>query len=324
MIDNLTGNGLIIHHWDTDGLCSAAILMKYLNLNLDNWSPSIGVYHLSEEEIKKTGQYDFIIIVDIAFPPSNIQKIAEKTNVVIFDHHHQEKINSIKHLNPVSWGESPDNYPSCTWVIKKLLDIPNTLNVLLGIIGDKEHKIKKNSNFKPIINNFLREKQITFEDLLQLVRLIDSNYKVGDKKAVDEAPLFLKNEKIENILSNTAWRENNQKFNIKFNEIMKEPFIEEDGIIIKRVNTKFNLISTVTRQIAWFTGKNSIVVNTGFFKNHDQIYSRSQNIDMQPMLSKAKDLGYNAGGKKDVLGAIIPKNQTEIFIEKLKFFFHNQ
>jgi len=42
---------------------------------------------------------------------------------------------------------------------------------------------------------------------------------------------------------------------------------------------------------------------------------------MQPMILRAKELGFNAGGKEDVLGAIVPKEVTESFVEELHGFF---
>jgi hypothetical protein len=39
------------------------------------------------------------------------------------------------------------------------------------------------------------------------------------------------------------------------------------------------------------------------------------------MISRAKELGFNAGGKEDVLGAIVPKEATKPFVEELHRFF---
>ena len=85
--------------------------------------------------------------------------------------------------------------------------------------------------------------------------------------------------------------------------------------------SSYNIISTVTRKLAWEKQKNTIVVNTGFFKEVDQLYVRTINKDMEPMIKRGKDLGFTCGGKKEVLGALITRNQTEEFIEELKDFF---
>jgi len=88
---------------------------------------------------------------------------------------------------------------------------------------------------------------------------------------------------------------------------------------LKRIHTKFNIISTVTRRIAWNSGQDTVVVNTGFFKDNDQIYVRSSK-NLQPLIQQGKMLGYRCGGKTEVLGAVVPKEKTESFVqETLRF-----
>ena len=62
---------------------------------------------------------------------------------------------------------------------------------------------------------------------------------------------------------------------------------EINGVIFKKINTPYNIISTITRKIAWDTGKNTIVVNTGFFDDSDQIYMRS-NKNAEPIIIQGK------------------------------------
>ncbi|MFA5102530.1 MAG: single-stranded DNA-specific exonuclease, partial [Candidatus Thermoplasmatota archaeon] len=97
------------------------------------------------------------------------------------------------------------------------------------------------------------------------------------------------------------------------------PYEEKDHVLLKRIHTKFNIISTVTRQIAWKTGKDAVVVNTGFFKEMDQIYVRSKK-DLQPLIQQGKMCGYRCGGKKEVLGAVIPKEKKETFLKEIISF----
>ena len=319
MLDNLTGKGLIIHHWDTDGICSAALLMEQLQEPLDNITPTIGAFYLSGEEIRKAKGYDFVIIADMALPLGDISQIAGETRVIVFDHHHQDYMDFVEHNNPVAKGDEPENFPSCTWVIKDSLDLPLSIYVILGIIADRGHKIKLNPIFNKIVEDFSIKVGLKFEDLLELCEYIDSNYRVGDKAGVEAAPILLKEyESYKDIISNKDWVENKASFEAKLNEIIKEPPKEENGVLIKWLNTDYSLISSVTRKIAWGTGKDTIVINTGFFTDRDQVYCRSANVDMEKMISEAKRHGYNAGGKKDVLGAIIPKEHTKLFLYKLK------
>jgi hypothetical protein len=319
MLDELVGECLIIHHWDTDGICSATLLLNHLEQPIDNITPSLGAFYLSPQEIEKAQQYDYVIIADMALPEKNIKTITEKSHVIIFDHHHQKPIKTVEHINPVAQGNDPKHYPSCTWVLKNALRLPISLYVILGIVGDREHKIKQDPKLFSIIENYLEKEQISFETLLELCELINSNYKVGDKTGVEEAPLLLQEyESYKDILSNPHWKEKKEMYDAKLDEQLRDPPQEDNGILVKRLDTGYSIISSVTRKIAWGTSKDTIVVNEGFFPHHDQVYCRSQDKDLKHMISKAKKHGYNAGGKTDVLGAIVPKNKTDEFLSELK------
>jgi len=82
------------------------------------------------------------------------------------------------------------------------------------------------------------------------------------------------------------------------------------------MDTPYNIISTVTRMIFWKTGKTTVVINTGFFKEFDQFYVRS-NQSMEDLIKKGKNIGFKCGGKREVFGAIVPKNQSENFITQV-------
>ena len=191
------------------------------------------------------------------------------------------------------------------------------MKIILGFVGDREQKIKDNPPFWSSIKAFVDKEGVSFDDLLELVYRIDSSYKVGDRKAVMKAPHQLRqyNSRLD-ILGNKDWENNLIKLEEKLEQVLSEPPIMVGGVQVKRLHTPFAIISQVTRRLAWGTGKDTVVVNTGFFVDQDQLYSRSNNVDMHQLIEQAKEHGYNAGGKKDVIGAIIPKQDTEKFLEE--------
>lgn len=323
MLGDLQGDGLIIHHWDADGICSAALLLDYLKPKSPaNMCPTIGAFYLSDEEIGYAREFDYIVIVDMALPKADVRRLSETAKVVIFDHHHQDPLHGVEHFNPLAHGADAALYPSCTWVIKERLGLPLGMHVALGFIGDREHRIMENPHFKGITEEYLADEGIAFDEALKLVGLLDSSYKVGDKEGVEEAPRLLTGyTKSDDIMNNGRWRRNLRLFQDKLTEILAEPPEDRDGVLVKRLDTGYAVISSVTRRIAWGTGRDTIVVNTGFFSRHDQLYSRSSRRDMHPMIRRARELGFNAGGKSDVLGAIVPKEATEPFIEELVTYF---
>ena len=59
------------------------------------------------------------------------------------------------------------------------------------------------------------------------------------------------------------------------------------------------------------------MINTGFFNDADEVYVRS-NKNLEPMIKRGKQLGFKCGGKKEVLGSIVPKEQTNSFVDEIK------
>ena len=321
MFDKLRGKGLLIHHWDTDGISAACLLLKKLNdKDIVNKTPHLGNYYLTEEEVDEYSKYDFIFIIDMSLPEDNILRLAEKSKVFIFDHHLGKEINEVFHNNPIIKGENPDEYPSASWIVNDFLGNEINLYSLLGIVGDHEQKIKNNKKFYNIVEKFCDENSLSFDDLLKICYLIDSNYKLGDKGSVEKAPhVLLEYDSVDDILDNPIWNENYNNLNKEISKQLESIGDNIEGIIFKKIDTSYNIISTITRKIAWDSGKNTMVLNTGFFKDKDQLYVRSLK-NIESMIERGKSLGYKCGGKKEVLGVILPKEKTESFVTEILEF----
>ena len=320
MFEDLKGAGLLIHHWDTDGICSARLLLEHLPNDVLNKTPMLGNYFLTEEELSEYSSYEFVVVADMALPEEHILRLAKHAKVLIFDHHLQPPIPGVLHHNPIGQGKDPLVYPSASWIVNEYFGNPVNLFAVLGIVGDHEKRIQKNTVFSALIAKFCSTQELTFEQLLTMVYLLDSSYKVGDRKAVEEVPRLLSSyTDAHMILHHEQWKNNLSILEKEIARYVDAPYEEKDPVLLKRIHTKFNIISTVTRQIAWNTGKDAIVVNTGFFKDMDQVYVRSRK-DLQPLIQQGKMLGYRCGGKKEVLGAVIPKEKTETFLKQIIMF----
>jgi len=321
MLEELQGKGLLIHHWDADGISSACLLLERLSdKNIDNRTPELGNYFLTDRELDLYSKYDFVIVADMSLPEDNILRLAENAKVFIFDHHLGKLIKEVYHNNPIIKGEDPDKYPSASWIVNDFLGNDVNLFSLLGVVGDHEQKIKSNEAFYKIITEFCQRHNLSFDDMLKMAYLLDTNYKLGDKKAVEKAPrLLFEYNSASGILGNTQWNENLTKLNEEITRQLEGPADEINGIIMKKINTTYNIISTITRKIAWDSGKNTMVLNTGFFNDKDQLYVRSTK-NLESMIERGKTLGFKCGGKKEVLGAILPKDKINSFVDEIKEF----
>ena len=80
---------MIIHHWDTDGICSAALLKTVKRDEL--FVPEN--FFLTEEEknyIEKRNP-EWIYLVDIALPDKDINFLESISDLYIFDHHRRKE-----------------------------------------------------------------------------------------------------------------------------------------------------------------------------------------------------------------------------------------
>ena len=287
---------------------------------IDNKTPELGNYYLTEEEVERYSKYDFVIVVDMTLTEDNINKLAKNAKVMVFDHHLGKVYENILHHNPVIKGENPDDYPSASWIVNDYLGNDVNLFAILGIIGDHEQKIKNNEKFIKIIDEFCEKNNLTFDNLHKMIYLLDSNYKLGDKTIVEKAPhILLENDSAETILNNSQWNENYTKLEEELTKQLNAPADESNDIILKRISTPYNIISTLTRKVAWSSGKNTIIINTGFYGDSDQIYMRSKK-NAEPIIMRGKELGFKCGGKKEVLGAIVPKEKSESFVQEILDF----
>ncbi len=321
MLDELQGKGLIIHHWDADGISSAHLLLyRLFNKKIVNKTPKLGNYLLTEKELNEYSKYDYVIVVDMSLPEADVLRLAENAKVFIFDHHLGNVIKEVYHNNPIIKGENPDIYPSASWIVNDFLGNNVNLFSLIGVVGDHEQRIKNNKTFNNIINKFCQKNNLQFDDLLKIVYLLDTNYKLGDKKAVEKVPrLLFEYKSADSILKNIQWNQNLRKLNKEITKHLESPTDEIDGIIVKKINTTYNIISTITRKVAWDSGKNTMVINTGFFDDKDQLYVRSTK-NLESMIERGKTLGFKCGGKKEVLGIILPKDKTDSFIDEIMEF----
>jgi len=317
----LEGKGLLIHHWDTDGICSAKLILEKLGDKIKtNKTPQLGNYYLTDEELKNYSKYDFVIVCDMNLPEEHINTIGKNAKILIFDHHLGNENKKVFHHNPIIKGENPDLYPSASWIVNDFLQNPVNLFAVLGVVGDHEQKIKNNKKYWQIIQDFCKENNLTFEDLHKMVYLLDTNYKIGDKESVEKAPhILLKNGEPRNILDNKVWNENYDNLEKEMEKQINMPNDEINGTLVKKINSKYNIISAITRKVAWSSGKNTVVINIGFFDDRDQIYLRSSK-NAEPMIMRGKELGFKCGGKKEVLGAIVPKDMTESFLGEILDF----
>jgi len=314
---------LLFHHWDTDGIASAALVLRELRSeNIKTFTPAIGNYMIDEKDRKRIKTIDpsEIIIVDMALPKDSIDFLKKFGKVRIFDHHIQKKHDVELHVNPIIEGASPSEYPSATWVITDHFHRRPDLLTLLGAFGDREEKLKENEAAMKTVGEVLSELGSEFDQVLKCAERIDTLYKTGDRDRITEMPFHLKDiEEPIDILGIEDLKKNEQDLKKAISEEVDGPLEEIDEDILHReMSSPYNIISTVTRRIAWSREDKKVVVsNSGFQPENCQIYIRGPLDNSKAIIEDMKKRGYSAGGKSDVVGMVIPEEDKEEVLQDI-------
>lgn len=306
--------GLIIHHWDTDGLCSAALLLKHFQklnqeIDLKYRPPIINNYFLTDLELVqiKKENFDFIIAVDINFPPKTIQQLQEITeNFYWFDHHHQ--------IEPVkAEGKQDAEYLSCAHLVSDYLASPDSLLAVYGMVGDKEEKVKTD----PLVVEVQKKYNLRFTDLMQAKTLIDSNYILDSYRGMEETVQILQHTPLE-VLENKKLQENVFKIQEEQARVTQsKPEINKE-IFTYTLESPYNILSAVSRILAK-NNPNKIIINSQSKGGQSNLYVRTarEDIDLRKLLAAVKKKGYQSGGKKEVLGVMLGTNKLENFKKEI-------
>ena len=139
----------IVSHYDTDGICSAAILMKSVERKGFDFHVSL-LNHPFEEEFEKLKKEDNDIIIFSDLGSGQIEQIREMgADSIILDHHQPENenpvVDSILQINSNLFGIDGNfeiSGAGLAYLFAKTLDEKNVdLSVfsLMGAIGDKQN-----------------------------------------------------------------------------------------------------------------------------------------------------------------------------------------
>ncbi|WP_457754598.1 DHH family phosphoesterase [Thermococcus sp.] len=299
---------LIIHHWDTDGITSAALVVRALGLDrFENLSPPIGEFRFDKRIRKAIKKADIIYVLDLNLP-NEVEDIDKET--VFIDHHIQPKIRNskVKQINPALNGEYA---PSASFVVSQYFGIWNEWTAL-GALGD----IGKKALGIPKIRELLT---INTEEALKLVQLIDSNYVVMDREGVEKAVEVLLTHNLKELLEYEPWVKKAEAIEKTINDAIGSLELR-DGFAFITFESPFNVISKVARKAVWELGYNGAVVVNRDFHGKAQIYFRispklAEKIDMGEIIFALKEGGFNAGGKREVLGCICEKSKVDEVLE---------
>lgn len=310
---------LIIHHWDADGIASAVIYSQVKGEKFEYFIPEIGNYFLDGKDRKLLSSLapTESVLLDMSLPEDDLKFLNNLSTFSVIDHHQGKSVEGINIHNPALEGGA--EYPSNTRVLTELFSLPHTDIEYIGIYGDTGFKLGKEDPLFLEMKEFFGEK---FDEFRKAVKIIDLQYKTGERERVYEIVRFLLENPVFSVLEGQRFTE--VEALIEEEKAREFERVKElDGVNFIFTPSRFRIVSDLARRLyAMYPDKLNVVI--GLQGSYLNFYLRTCAVDLSPLVRKAKDLGYYAGGKREVIGAVLSKDKLleyQVLLEK--FFREN-
>src|SRR3989339_947256 len=310
---------LLVHHWDCDGLCCSVLFKQffkkyYPQTQLELTMPTINNYFLLTAEYQRIKEFnsEVLIVTDINFELKIIEELEKICpSVFVFDHHAQTA-----HIHRP--GKQDTVYPACSMLVAEYFNQADSLLAILGMIGDQEDRLQGNEKFFPKVEQAINQYGISLQQLLKITHLADTAYirgKLSDVYYVldlllQDPTAILKNERLlanEDLIKKEIDR-----------EIQKEMQTVGQHLLYQNIASAMNIISPIARaksrqhphDIVMIDQVNGLTAN--IYLRH-----RQENLDLGKVVAQARGHGYNAGGKAEVAGIILPAAEATSFKQEI-------
>jgi hypothetical protein len=202
-----------------------------------------------------------------------------------------------------------------------MLDRDVDLLTVLGVFGDRGRGMVD----EPIwgaMEAFLEGSDLDWDDMHLLVDLVDSSAKRVDLPSVNAAVGHLLEgwREPRRLLGLPEWVEGNREVERALaGELERGPETVSGGVLVKTIDTPYLVISTAARRLLRAREEPVVVVsNLGYSEEEVQVYVRRKgDLDLAPLIGVMRARGYSAGGKGEVLGVILPREDLEWLLRRV-------
>lgn len=151
----------LFSHLDADGLCSAAIITRMMLREGINFELRI-VKQLTADVIEKidASENDVFLFTDLGSGQlDRLQKLFEKTQVFILDHHDSLKTSHINlfHMNPLAFAEEGISSSMICYMFAKAINLENADSVDLAVVGAVGDEQDEKWEFKGVARKIVEE-----------------------------------------------------------------------------------------------------------------------------------------------------------------------
>ncbi len=317
--------GIVVHHWDADGIASAAMLVR-IGVAIDWLTPRIGSYSAEAIPVKEIQSHDGLVyVLDYGVPGREYSRLASvlRRPLVVIDHHRVEAWKPLssqgQYCNPVAQGVGSErDYPATAFVLYKVLSKPRALRDLavIGVVGDTAAWLN-DPDWQDFINK-LSGGVLSLGEAEAIVKRIDSCHKLFDHTCTHRAVLAVAEEP-RGVLEDPYYDKALKRIEELNREVEKalKPISETGFVRVYELILDAYVTGHVGRQLA--VGHDGVIVLVHWIPrlNMGFIYVRSRKYDLSPIASELRRRGYRVGGKDYVFVVEYSKHPPREIVEEI-------
>ncbi|MBU5557966.1 MAG: hypothetical protein KQA33_02755 [Candidatus Aenigmarchaeota archaeon] len=303
-LKNVSGKVGIFFHDDADGVCSAALVLRFLRQR--KIKPVLGTGDIDEDAFKLFAQepVDAAIFLDYALSqyPEFLGPWKGKP-VLIVDHH--PVINDLNKLGFLFINPRLDNknvYISASQIVQKICKKAGLKGgewiAHIGAVGDKAMKGSRDEE--------------TAAAMMDAVKAIE--HEAG---LVNLAGVIAGMEKMENLIYNTKYQKIYEKYKVELErQVEKFKAVEQSSIVWYEVKSNYSITSSLATHLFDIYPDKTLLIYS--CDNHwCKVAGRSNRFDIGNLFRIAVAGIGKGGGHPVAAGAKIPANKLETFRKNL-------
>ena len=310
------GRDAIVHHWDADGIVSAALLIRAGVQAGRIITPRIGGYNADAILVRLPRGVKTAVVLDYGIPGPEYDRLyARLKGLAVIDHHKTAPPKTVRvYCNPVALRlANEDVVPACSVLALKLYSellgaegADERVLAAIGIAGDLAPYIDGGTSHPGLeyARRLLEDTRWSLRRARIVAGMLDSSHRLLDYKCIEESVSTAAREGPEALEGLECAVENSvREKNLLSEALSKLALVAENELwSIYTLSMDAYITSLLGRRLA-STNKGRLVALAHYYPSErlTKIYIRWLGGNLEPIRKALRELGWDVAGKESVI-----------------------